>query len=417
VSFGFIGQRLSGLRWPFIIGQSLLLAAIVLFAVSRSVVLLVVARVIQGFSCGVVMTVAYPLLFDAVGSAQMGQAIGYASMSMSLGWFAGPIVGGILYDAAGFEWVFVPSAIATGLEIVMRFLLVEPVEHAKSENTSQVDPDVEHQQQDLLLPKSIPGLRLNDGHSSQESLTLFPAQSYGSISRRDFDDDDSDPSAHESPLKILLRNPRFLTSMVSLFVINSFTASYETIVPVFTYERFGFTSTQIALSFLCITVPMLVSPLSGYLCDRFGPKILVLSGFGLWAPSLACMLLADDSSKSEATQLKIFLALLLLFGISVTLTWAPVYSEVSAAVEELGEKSPETFGARNAMVLAFGLENGAFGLGAMIGPICASAIKERYGFGIMSAFLGAVSILMCIPVALYTGTDLLARLRKASCGT
>jgi MFS family permease len=188
--------------------------------------------------------------------------------------------------------------------------------------------------------------------------------------------------------------------MVSLFVINSFTASYETIVPVFTYERFGFTSTQIALSFLCITVPMLVSPLSGYLCDRFGPKML-----------------ADDSSKSEATQLNIFLALLLLFGISVTLTWAPVYSEVSAAVEELGEKSPETFGARNAMVLAFGLENGAFGLGAMIGPICASAIKERYGFGIMSAFLGAVSILMCIPVALYTGTDLLARLRKASCGT
>ncbi|RYF43173.1 MAG: MFS transporter, partial [Cytophagaceae bacterium] len=89
--FAAIGQRIGGLRWPFVIGQTLLLAAILMFAFSRSLILLIIARVIQGLSCGAVFTAGYPLLYDAFGSAQIGQVLGYTSMSLSLGFFVGPI--------------------------------------------------------------------------------------------------------------------------------------------------------------------------------------------------------------------------------------------------------------------------------------------------------------------------------------
>ena len=148
---------------------------------------------------------------------------------------------------------------------------------------------------------------------------------------------------------------------------------------------------------------MICAPVSGYLCDRFGAKGPALAGFILWGPTMLGMLLMDDPSMSQDVQLRYFLVLLTLFGIGSALTFAPIYSEVSASVEEMEENRPGVFGDRGAMILAFGLENAAFGLGAMVGPIYAAVLKERFGFGGMSAVLGLLSLLTCIPISLYTG--------------
>jgi hypothetical protein len=115
------------------------------------------------------------------------------------------------------------------------------------------------------------------------------------------------------------------------------------------------------------------------------------------------MLLIDDQDMPQNIQLRYFLVLLTLFGCGAGLTFAPIYSEVSASVEEMEQRTPGVFGERGAMILAFGLENAAFGLGAMVGPIYAAVLKERFGFGGMSAVLGLLSLLTCIPISLYTG--------------
>jgi biotin transporter BioY len=39
----------------------------------------------------------------------------------------------------------------------------------------------------------------------------------------------------------------------------------------------------------------------------------------------------------------------------------------------------------------------------MAGPLYASVLKERYSFGVMSAVLGLLSLLTCLPIARYTG--------------
>jgi MFS family permease len=406
--FAAIGQRIGGLRWPFVIGQTLLLAAIVMFAFSRSLALLIIARIIQGLSCGAVFTAGYPLLYDAFGTAQIGQALGYTSMSLSLGFFVGPILGGFIYDAMGFEWVFAPSVLLTGLEVILRLLVIEPIPYKKplevlSKQPADCSACEAHDQRAPLLAQPS-GLFTQELDTS--AVRVLPSRDSGtSYGTMDSDEvsDASTATTTEGPIKVLLRDPRFLTSMASLFMINNFTASFETIIPVYAYEQFGFTSSQTALVFLCITIPMICSPISGYLCDRFGAKGPALAGFVLWGPTMLGMLLIDDQNMPQDVQLRYFLVLLTLFGVGAGLTFAPIYSEVSASVEEMEQKTPGVFGERGAMILAFGLENAAFGLGAMVGPIYAAVLKERFGFGGMSAVLGLLSLLTCIPISLYTG--------------
>lgn len=395
VFFATVGQRIGGLRWSFVAGQTLLLAAIVLFALSRSVALLVTARAIQGFSCGAVFTAGYPLLYDAVGSAHIGRALGYTSMSLSLGFFVGPVAGGFLYDAVGFVWVFAPSAFLTGLEVLLRLLVVEP------------EPQIGTTQSrnDSLREGNDPRRPLLEGHSgsSAESASAQEVSSAYGTSAGGPVPESATSKAAVRPVRVLLRSPRFLTAMISLFVINNITASFETFIPVFAYEQFGFTSSQTALLFLAITVPMICSPLSGYLSDRFGARGPALSGFMLWCPTMVGMFLMDKPGRQQDVHLGYFIALLTSFGVGSTLTFTPIYSEVSASVEEIKREAPEALGDRGAVILAFGLENGAFGLGAMIGPIYAAVLNRKYGFGGMSAVFGALSLINCLPVALYTG--------------
>lgn len=213
--FGSIGQRISGLRWTFVLGQTLLFVTILLFALSRSVTLLLIARLVQGFACGAVFTAGYPLLYDVFGSGQIGQALGYTSMSLSLGFFMGPIVGGFLYDAVGFEWALVPTMILTGLEVVLRLLVVEPLPP-----NSQANQDGERQAleandaQKPLLGSTAEASRRPTAESVSQVSSYGTAPTEGS----------SDPiskSPAQSPLRILLSNSRFLTAMGSLFMVNS----------------------------------------------------------------------------------------------------------------------------------------------------------------------------------------------------
>jgi len=57
----------------------------VMLCLARTMALLVVGRILQGFSAAIVWTVGQALLVDTVGQKEIGQTLGYLSLSMSLG--------------------------------------------------------------------------------------------------------------------------------------------------------------------------------------------------------------------------------------------------------------------------------------------------------------------------------------------
>lgn len=362
---------------PFVLGLIVLGAATALFAIGTSLIMLMIARILQGMSTAIVFTVGFALLFDKIGKDQIGEAMGYTSMSLSLGLFLGPIVGGVIYEYAGYFPVFLPAFVLIGLEIVLRFLIVEDDRYAKgrladsdgfSPSYGTISQDIDH------TPSPGP-------HESNEGLPT------------------SERTAHKSVLLVLLSSPRLLVAMVGLFTINSFTTAFEGVLPVYVKELFHVNSMQAALMFLAITIPMLLSPLTGKLVDRVGAKWPAVIGFGLGVPSLIMLRLVVHNTTHDMIVLAI---ILFLVGCTVALAMPPMMTEVTFAVEEREAKNPGVFGPFGAYSQAYGLTNAAFAGGALVGPLYAGLLREWLGWPTMSLFMGLLSgavMLLCLPIS------------------
>ena len=73
---GLVADRVPTRRAPFLLGLTALLAATVMFALGRTLWVLVLARVLQGVSAAVVWTVGLALVMDTVGTERLGVTIG-----------------------------------------------------------------------------------------------------------------------------------------------------------------------------------------------------------------------------------------------------------------------------------------------------------------------------------------------------
>lgn len=73
---GLIADRGSSRQLPFLVGLTALLVATLMLLLGQTVVVLVVARVLQGISGAVVWTVGLALVLDTVGPDNLGKTIG-----------------------------------------------------------------------------------------------------------------------------------------------------------------------------------------------------------------------------------------------------------------------------------------------------------------------------------------------------
>jgi len=99
---GWYANRSSSRRAPLLIGLVALGSATVMLCLACTVALLVVGRVFQGFSAAMVWTVGQTLLVDTVGQKEIGQTLGYLSLSMSFEVLVAPLLGGVVYQNSGY---------------------------------------------------------------------------------------------------------------------------------------------------------------------------------------------------------------------------------------------------------------------------------------------------------------------------
>lgn len=92
---------------------------------ARTIALLVLGRILQGISAAIVWTVGQALLVDTVGQKDIGQILGYVSISMSVGILLAPLLGGVVYERAGYYPVFYMAFGLIALDILLRMVLIE----------------------------------------------------------------------------------------------------------------------------------------------------------------------------------------------------------------------------------------------------------------------------------------------------
>lgn len=330
--FGYLADHMPS-RWtPFVAGVFALIAATLMLYLATNIYVMMISRVLQGFSYAAVFTVGLCLMVDTIDRSEIGLYIGYFSSSVNVALFISPVVGGAIYSLGGYAAVFWLLAALIGLDVTLRLSIVEK-KYAKKWATD--DTNCTHSIGDSLLADGE-STNYNYGSSNVVSESHNPASN--NSPERDLtslpetrpnqsthpNSSDHPPegllAGSEIPVSAggstweLLKSPRFLAAIYGIFLNYSLIGAFDNLVPIFTNRIFGWNSAQSGLVFICLVSPTLTAPLVGAYSDRFGPRWFATSGLLFGIPPLVLLRLVDQNSTFNIV---LFCILLVLIGMQI----------------------------------------------------------------------------------------------------
>ncbi|MFD2830286.1 MFS transporter [Corticicoccus populi] len=205
----------------FLIGLIILTLSTYSLAVSFTILILLVVRVVQGVGWGLSNTASGTVASDLVPRDRRGEGLGYFGLSGNIALAIGPALGLFLVDYISFQWLFVICGILT----MFALLLALTVKYPKLEVHSDDDEkyEVAPPRFDFVEKKALPA----------STLLLFITLAFGGIA---------------------------------------------TFLPAFTFER-GFESHYIQIYFVIYAFALLITRLfAGQLYDRKGLTIVFVPG-------------------------------------------------------------------------------------------------------------------------------------------
>ncbi|MEW1718534.1 DHA2 family efflux MFS transporter permease subunit [Streptomyces sp. NPDC093109] len=316
-----LGDRF-GRRRLFMAGLTVFTGASAAAALAPGIDALIAARAVQGVGAAVMMPLTLTLLTAAVPAARRGAALGVFGAVTGLAVASGPLVGGTLTEHLSWQWIFwlnVPIGLV--LLPLARFRLAE-----SSAPGARLDvPGT------LLISGGLFGIVYALVNANEEGWTsaivllclfagtaLLVAFVRHGLTRQDamlpmrmFKDR---AFAGINAASLLM----FLGMFGSIFLLSQFLQGVV-----------GYTPTEAGVRMLPWTaMPLLVSPIAGFVSDRIGGRPVVAAGLALQAVGLGWFALVLAPDVSYAAQLPA----LIISGIGMGLYFAPASSLVMSSV-------------------------------------------------------------------------------------
>ncbi|MFI7317818.1 DHA2 family efflux MFS transporter permease subunit [Streptomyces venezuelae] len=331
-----LGDRF-GRRRLFTVGIAVFTAASAAAALAPGLDALIAARAVQGVGAAIMMPLTLTLLTAAVPQAKRGMAYGIWGAVNGLAVASGPLIGGSLTEHVSWQWIFwlnVPLGLA--LLPLARLRLAES--HAPGARLDAVGT--------LLASGGLFGIVYAlvrgpiDGWSS---ATVLVSLSAGVVLLGGFVRHGMRHKAPMLPMRLFRSRAFAGINAASLLM---FLGMFGSIFLLSQYMQIvlGYSPTEAGLRMLPWTgMPMLISPLAGYLSDRIGGRPVVAAGLFLQAVGLAwyAVVVAPDASYTAQ------LPALIISGVGMSLYFAPASNLVMSSVrpQEQGIAS----GANNAL--------------------------------------------------------------------
>ncbi|KAL8994467.1 MAG: hypothetical protein Q9169_005576 [Polycauliona sp. 2 TL-2023] len=386
---GWVTQHSSLRQIPLVAGLTAALAATLLFMLANATYLLVIARCLQGVSAGVVYTTVLALLVESVERDEVGSWVGFALSGVNLGVLAAPAIAGVLYEKAGYYAVFAVCLVIIVVDLLAALLLIDKKRAQQwSTHGQQLGGDSKHGKSDSVRPC------IENTAGSQESgvlarTTLEGGNQNGTATgyanpRVDETSSllqngsskikTSPPQKWFPTTRALLASPQILAALYGSFVHSTLHTSFDAVLPRFVQRTFHWSPSGAGLAFLTLTVPSLMTPLYGFLGDRYGRRVVALCGFGLAIPSLALLGIVHNADISNIVLLCLFLVLV---GMGINLFLTSLVADMSFAVDRLEQEDDQVFEDGNAFTEAYALVDITFGAGAVIGPLISGLLYEN----------------------------------------
>lgn len=264
--FGRIGDRI-GKKSVFIFGYVVFSVSSVLCGISGSLPVLEMMRVLQGIGGAMLYATLSALIIQNFGEEFRGRAFSAISVFSGLGFAAGAPLGGLIVNNIGWRWIFFINVVPGILGIIMSKKMLRPDRKIRNPKESYNIPGV------LLSSAFIFTLiiALNTGTEagwlSPKIIGLLASSAVllGLFIRR--------LKRAQDPLirPALLRNPKLTSGLISRLAVVGILNGSMLLFPFFLGKVLEIPIGSIGLLIGIFPVIVLfVSPVSGWLTDRFG---------------------------------------------------------------------------------------------------------------------------------------------------
>ncbi|KAF2206604.1 hypothetical protein CERZMDRAFT_52875 [Cercospora zeae-maydis SCOH1-5] len=381
---GILADRTPSRRGLFLFALLCLMAATILLFLSRTIVIMVLARVLQGISCAFVWTMAMVICLDTVGADKMGRALGMIFSAVQVGTLVAPVIGGVLYKASGMRGVMALALALLSIDLVMRLFAIE-------KKTAQ----------------EAGWVSKGEGGTNVHASEGGPHEEQPLLHKKDEMDEQYKLSDHQPwivnaiPYLACLSDPSLLTALLGSTIHGILIGSFDSTIATVAQSFFAFDSSQAGLLYLPIGLAGLVSsPITGWAVDRHGTKKAAVSCFATMVPVLVLLRLVQPGG---AHQIILYVVLLSFAGIGLSGCAAPALVEGGNIIENYHKANPTFFGENGPYAMVYGVNGAVFNAGMTIGPTVAGWLKETIGYGNMNLVLAGVSGLTALLCFIYLG--------------
>jgi hypothetical protein len=266
------------------------------------------------------------MLVENIEPEQRGQTLALAMSFISCGTVTGPVISGTMFQLTGYWAAWAVPLVLLGLDAIARLAMVEsaPGQPPPGKTVDSLDTP-EPRESDGLLDTQADGyetIKLNLGKTGKSPVVT-----------RCMSEEFRDPWSDEIvlvPSKVfyhtMLFDPRILAGLANTLGQSLIVAGFDTTLPLFLRNTFGWGSMPVGMIFLGLQGPIIVlGPAIGGIRDRLGCRIPTVLGWALVAPFLSLLALAGRPELSWATSgsrgklwwLSVLLALVLGFCLFV----------------------------------------------------------------------------------------------------
>ena len=345
-----------GRRRIFIIGLAIFSLASLACGLAPNAGFLIGARGVQGVGAALMSPATLSIITATFPPRQRGQAIGIWAGVSALALAIGPLVGGLIVDNIGWNWIFFVNVPIGALGIVVSQLVIK-----ESRDTSH--------EQSIDLPGLLTsGLALfalsygliegnRHGWASGEILGLFAAAAVLLAAFIVLESRQRLPMLDLSLFKI----PSFVGANTVALLVSLGMFGVFFFISLYVQNILGYSPTKAGAVFLPMTVLIIfIAPVAGKLSDRFGGRWLMGGGMTLLGISLLFYQRAGLHSGFWT-----LLPSMVLGGIGMAMTMSPMTSVA------MGSVPTDKAGVGSGVLNSFRQIGGALGI-AVMGAIIAS---------------------------------------------
>ena len=355
---GRLGDRF-GPKPVFLLGLTTFTLASLWCGLSGSIEMLIIARVVQGLGASLMTPQTMAAITRLFPASQRGQAMALWGAVAGVATLVGPILGGVLIDSLGWEWIFFVNVPVGVVAFVLAARLVPKF------------PTHPHRFDWLGVVLSGLGLfcvvfGIQEGNTYDWGTIAGPISVWGliitglviigvfvwwqKVNR-------AEPLM---PLE-LLKDRNFAVANTGIAVVGFTVTAMPFALMIWAQAARGYTPTQAALiSAPMAVMTMLLAARVGKIVDRTHPRILATFGFALWGISLAILSRMLDTT----TSVWLICIPMALLGVANSFVWGPLSTAAT------GNLPPQKAGA------GAGIYNTTRQIGSVIGSAVVATVME-----------------------------------------